>query len=149
MATQTIKIKANWQEGETATRIKAGSYEFFMDRPAKMGGSNLGPTPVQYLLACLPGCLASVGRMVAEEMGIALHSLVLTVEGDFDQDGHHGVEGVRNGFSAIRVGVKVAADASQVELERWLSLTHARCPVADNLENATQLSLTLDTQVKT
>ena len=42
-------------ENPTRTVIKAGKFQMIIDEPENMGGTNQGPSPVEFLLAALAG----------------------------------------------------------------------------------------------
>ncbi len=143
MPIKTVTAAARWNGG-TATAIRVGGHEFHMDQPAGQGGTDLGPTPVQYFLASLPGCMSLVGRLVAAEMGISIHSMEFTVDGDIDPDGFSGKNPeARNGLHAIRMEIAIRSDADDATLCTWLDITRKRCPVVDNLYTPPELSFSV------
>ena len=105
-----------------------------IEQPASGGGADAGPTPLEYLLLALAGCLASVARIVAYQKKITLRSMRVAVEGDLDLDVITGKNRVdRPGFKEIRIGVAVDADMLPAEKEAFLKEVERRCPVSDNI----------------
>ncbi|MDR3212063.1 MAG: OsmC family protein [Planctomycetota bacterium] len=143
MSVKTVTTTAQWTGG-TATKIRIGSHEFYMDQTKEQGGSDLGPAPVQYFLAAIAGCLSLVGRLVAKEMGITLNSMEFTTAGDIDFDGFSGKNPeVKSGLKSISVNLKVDSDAESKVLQQWLAVARKRCPVLDNLDNPTALPISV------
>ena len=79
-----FSIKA---KSENVTKVVAetpGGFKITVDEPENLGGTNEGPSPVEYVLAAFAGCLNVVGNMVAKEMGFKINSLSFQVRGELD-----------------------------------------------------------------
>lgn len=127
-------------ESETKTRVKARDFEFIIDEPMKLGGTNDGPTPVEYLIGAWAGCLNVVTQTVSKERGISLDSTEteIEIEGDLDPRAFlSGVDDVRAGYQAIRVQITVNSDADEESLAALATEVEQRCPVGDNITNPT------------
>jgi len=119
-----------------------GGFKMTVDEPEKLGGTNDGPNPVEYVLAALSGCLNVVGNMVAKEMGIDMKGLSFKVSGELDPARFMGKsEEVRAGYQEINVEIEADCDADEDVLEEWLETVESRCPVSDNLANATPVNI--------
>lgn len=131
-------------ENSTKLVVVARSFEIIVDEPENLGGTNDGPNPVEYIIAAISGCLNVVGHLVAKEMGFTLRGLEISAEGDLDPAKFMGqtTEG-RAGYTVIRVTMKPDTDADQATLEKWLEIVESRCPVSDNLANATPVEIHL------
>ena len=125
-------------DSETRTTVSVRDFEFVVDEPADAGGTDEGPTPVEYLLGAWAGCLNVVIHTVAEERGIEIDDVAFELEGDLDPRKFMGLaEDVRAGYQDVRVRIEVDADADQDELEALCAETEERCPIADNVANPT------------
>jgi putative redox protein len=55
--------------------VDAGSHTFVVDEPVAVGGTDAGPTPYDYLLGALSGCMAITLRMYADRKGWPLEGV--------------------------------------------------------------------------
>ncbi|GAB3417274.1 OsmC family protein [Haloparvum alkalitolerans] len=142
--TQQFSVTA---EGETSSRttVSVRDFEFVVDEPTAVGGTNEGPTPVEYLLGAWAGCLNLTAHNVAADRGVEIEGIELGLEGDLDpRKFAHGSDGARAGFQEIRVEVKLAADGDDEALDGFAAEVEERCPVGDNLQNATPAAVSVD-----
>jgi putative redox protein len=58
--------------GKLANQVRAGRHVLAADEPKRLGGTNTGPTPYDYLLAGLGACTAMTLRLYAERKELAL-----------------------------------------------------------------------------
>lgn len=131
-------------ERDTKLIVEARGFKIIIDEPENLGGKDEGPNPVEFVLAALSGCLNVVGHLVAKEMGMTLRGLEISAEGELDPAKFMGQPTEnRTGYHIIRVSVKPDADADPETLEKWLQAVESRCPVSDNLANATPLQVVL------
>lgn len=112
--------------------VKSGEYEIITD---KIGGE--APSPVEYVLAALAGCINIVGTLVAKDLGISIEGLEVNVEGVINPSKYMTGVGERAGYKEIRTEVLVRSDADLETLRKWIKLVEERCPVEDNLVNTT------------
>ena len=102
----------------------------------KIRGTDDGPTPVDYLLAGLAGCINVVGHVIAKEMGFELRGMDIQLEGDLNPARFMGKsKEQRAGYKEIRVKITPDSDADEATLEKWLGIVEDRCPVSDTLVN--------------
>ncbi|WP_254768484.1 OsmC family protein [Salinilacihabitans rarus] len=132
-------------ESGTRTAVTTRGFEFVVDEPDDLGGTNEGPNPVEYLLGAWAGCINVVAHTVADERDVDLHDVDVELEGELDPAAFMGMaDDVRPGYQSIEVTVHVDADADEETLRELLAEVEDRCPVGDNIENDTPVTLTLD-----
>jgi putative redox protein len=127
-------------------RSEAVSRQFtqVIDEPESIGGTDLGPSPVEVALASLGSCHEITYRMCADELGVPLDGVSVTLVGNIDFQGFFGVsEGVRPGFGDVDVMVTLDTSASQSEQERLKQVVERRCPVLDLFRNPTPVATSL------
>jgi len=127
----TIKVVGK-RLSPTKMKVKAGNFEITID---KLGGE--APSPLDYTLAALAGCLNIVATLVAKDMGIEIEDLSVEVEGVFNPGKLYGKGTQRAGYKEIKAKIKVKTDADEETLKKWLEQVEERCPVSDNLANPT------------
>lgn len=116
-----------------------------VDHPAILVGGDHGPTPVEYLLHALAGCLTAGLANVAAARGIELSEVTSTVEGDIDLNGILGLDpSVRNGFQHIRVRFDVRGDAPAEVLQELVARSRARSAVYDVITGAVPVTVEVD-----
>ena len=121
-------------------------FTYDVDHPKVLVGSDHGPTPVEYLLHALAGCLTAGLANIAAARGIRLTEVTSTVEGDIDLNGILGLEpSVRNGFEQIRVFFDVKGDAPAEQIEELVQQSRARSAVFDVINNGVPVVIHVDT----
>jgi uncharacterized OsmC-like protein len=127
---------------------KTRQFELTIDEPIELGGTDKYPNPVEYILAGYAGCLNVVAHIVAKELNIELKKLEINVSGELNPAklfGQNTTE--RAGFQRISVNLKPQTTATDIELLGWLQEIERRCPVGDNLQNQTPISLQIEKQI--
>jgi putative redox protein len=115
-----------------------------IDQPAPAGGTDAGPIPLDVQLIALGGCVAAIGRIIANQRKLPVRGIEVSVEGDIDTDVLLGKPSdKRVGFSAIAARVKIDADMSPAEKAQFLHDIDLRCPISENLQNVTPVSVVL------
>ena len=126
---------------------KTKQFQLTIDEPEALGGTDEGPSPVEYILAGLAGCLNVVGHLVAKELGFTIDTLKIEVTGNLNPDRLLGVSNSeRAGFKKIDLKLIPETDASIEVLVEWLKIVQERCPVKDNLMNTTLIGTSVEKQ---
>lgn len=130
-------------ESPMRMKIKSGQFEMIIDEPENMGGTNLGPSPIQVLLMSLAGCINITGHQVARQRGMKLHGMKIKIDGNMNPCTFIGCSyEERAGFQTI--SMKVDADfenATPEEIDSWLKEPESRCPVTDNIRESTKINI--------
>jgi uncharacterized OsmC-like protein len=113
-----------------------------VDQPANAGGTDAGPTPLDYLLVSVAGCIGTIARIMAMQKRIALRSMKITIEGDINTDGLLGKPTDDPvGYKEIRILADIDSDMTAEEKEAFIHDVDARCPVSFNLLNNTPVKV--------
>ncbi|HAF61661.1 MAG TPA: osmotically inducible protein C [Anaerolineaceae bacterium] len=144
MATnKTVKVTAKGLEG-FLVETKAGTHTALVDQPPAMGGKDQGPTPLDYVFISLAGCLVTIAKIVANQKKIVLRDVEVEVEGELNLEVLRGQDTTdRAGFKSFKVGMKVDADMTKEEKEKFIEEVDRRCPISDNLMNTTPIEIAL------
>lgn len=112
------------------------------DHPTVLCGEDNAATPAELILAALSSCImAGIGN-VASMRQVKLNSVETKAEGDINLNGILGIDtSVRNGFSAIRLTVKIDGDADAETLEKIVNQSIARSAVFDTLTNGVPVAV--------
>lgn len=123
---------------------KVRNFSLIIDEPEALGGTDQAPNPVEYILAGYAGCLNVVAHLVAQELAIELRSLHIDIQGEIDPARLFGqATEARAGYQYLLVAITADTDADEVTLAHWLNIVEQRCPVNDNLQNATPIGITV------
>jgi len=142
-ANKIITVTANMGAG-CAVHAEIRDHKVVIDQPTAGGGSNEGPTPLEYFLFSLGGCIASIARIAATQQKVELRSMQISVSGELDPAGLLGKQTPnRVGFQGISVTASMDCDLSAEAQSAFLDEVCARCPLHDNIKLSTAVVHTL------
>ncbi len=127
------------------TEIETRGFKLIVDEPVELGGTNNAPNPVEYILAGYAGCINVVAHLTAKELSIDVKDLEIIIDGDLNPErlfGHSFNE--RAGYQNINVQLKTSNKIEKATKDSWLLAIENRCPVNDNLRNATPINFSLN-----
>jgi uncharacterized OsmC-like protein len=108
-------------------------------------GTDTAPTPVEYVLHALAGCLTAGLVNIAAARGVELKAVASEIEGDIDLNGILGLDdSVRNGFEDIRVRFTISSDAPADKVRELVEQSRARSAVFDIITNSVPVSIEVD-----
>ena len=143
MPKKNVKVEVK-QGASFRTECRAGKHLVIIDQPAPAGGTDEGATPLDMQLIALGGCIAAIGRIIANQRKLDIRGFEVSLEGELDTDRLLGkASGERVGFSKISARVKIASDLSTAEQKAFLQEIEDRCPVSENLVNPTAVHVAL------
>lgn len=139
MASKTVSVTASMGSG-WAISSDIRDHKVVIDQPQASGGTNEGPTPLEYFLFSIAGCVGSIGRIAANQQKINLKGMEIFVEADLNPKGLMGLETEdRVGFQQIRISASIDADLSDAEKQIFLDEVCDRCPLHDNTKLETEV----------
>jgi uncharacterized OsmC-like protein len=139
----TARIKTSGDSMARST-TDVRQFKIFADEPPELGGRDGAPSPLDYILVAHGTCLNYMAFFIARELGIHVRSTEIEVEAALDPAKFAGTDrSVRAGYQAIHVTIKMDADATPDQLARLREEVEARCPVSDNIANATPVSIAM------
>jgi uncharacterized OsmC-like protein len=126
-----LRTEARMAEG-TRVELRAGAFEFAADEPVSVGGTGTAPNPVQMALAALGSCQAITYRYWAEELGLRLDGVTVTVEADFDTGAFFGFSGAGTPApSGVRCSVALEGPEPAGRYQELAAAVDEHCPVLD------------------
>jgi uncharacterized OsmC-like protein len=126
--------------GKTAVRLKPGltcevsegSWSITVGMGTGAGGVEASPGPGALGRGALGSCLALSYAMWAARLGVALDTVDVTVEADYDSRGELGVsDDVSPGYTQIRYIVTVSASAPEADIRRVIDTADRYSPYLD------------------
>jgi uncharacterized OsmC-like protein len=91
--------------------VEEGPWRLRVDMSEKSGGQGTAPNPGIYGRAALGSCLAIGYRMLFARHDIAIRSLQVEVQADFDARYEYGMLGRNPGYEQVRCLVAIESDA--------------------------------------
>lgn len=143
MATKQVRVELVQGAG-FRTECTAGRHTVLIDQPVPAGGTDAGPTPLDLQLAALGGCIAAIGRIVVNQRRLPVRGFRITVTGELDTDRLLGKPSPKRcGFAGVTVQVAVDGDMTPAEKAALVHEIDTRCPISDNLQNPTPVTVAL------
>ena len=119
----------------TRSQVCARDLVSIIDEPQMRGGTNLGFTPTETLMASLIGCTHVVTQRIAENMGVEIASMNVDSTAKFDRRGAALEEEIEYPFSDIVLEIQITTRASHQEIEKIKSDLEKYCPIAKLFRN--------------
>ena len=101
-----------------------------VDEPTARGGTDLAATPLETMLSSFLACTNVVANMIAEDMGIEIDHMALSLVGHFDTRGVFDNAPVSVPFPTIELQVDVTTSATETEIDQLKTALARRCPVS-------------------
>ncbi len=98
--------------------------------------SNTGPTPLELTLASLCGCEGVIINRCAEAMKFDYSAVDIEADGEVDQRGSRGVQGVRPYFNWVKMRIRIHTEETEERLARLRRNVEYRCPVMNLFSSA-------------
>ena len=143
-----FRVKAH-SENSTKTIVKARNFELVVDEPTDLGGTDHGANPVEYLLAAYAGCLNVMAHICAKELGFELKGIKIDIVGSLNPARLFGQSfEERAGYKEIIASLIPDCNTDAETLSKWKDAVLDRCPVGDNLKNATKVEVKINSYEK-
>lgn len=133
---KTSRATGRWL-GQMKTALRIRNFElFYTGEPEEAGGDNSAPTPTEYVMATLNGCLAVVIEMVADEQEFGFEDVEFDSRGRIDRRGIAGTADVSPQFQRVINRVRIVSDESRDRLDALRDEVTRRCPVFNLLADS-------------
>src|SRR4030088_989758 len=107
-----VKVTSIGQLNELVECKKSG-HKFIISEPVHVGGQNVAPTPLEFLLAGAAGCYAAVFAFYAAKLGVTYDSFEAVARTDFDVRGHMMADATTSAFQKVTIAINVVSDAPE------------------------------------
>ena len=116
--------------GHGRTDVSARKHTVLIDEPASRGGTDVGASPLETLLASFAGCTNVIATDIAEEMGLDIKIMSVEIAGSLDTRGFRNVADVSVPFPEVEIKVEFAGDVSESQVDELKTALAKRCPVS-------------------
>ena len=140
MVKQILKAEVE-SLGGLQLKCSARGFEFIIDEPENVGGTNEAMNPLEALLCSLGDCKMMVVRFFYQAKQINLKSMRVEILGEIDSDRLKGKPNVKIGFSKIITNYYIDADNTDEEIKDLVAFIETTCPVKDTIVNAPEMEL--------
>jgi len=142
-ANENVVISAKTNQGFLTT-VNANGHKVLVDEPIKVGGSNLGPTPYDYLSVALGSCTTMTINMYARHKKIPLDKVSVEI-------GHHKIhaddcldcESKDTKVDVFSRELSFEGDLTDAQRQRMLEIAD-KCPVHKTLHNEIKITTKLN-----
>ena len=110
---------------------KTRNHFLTIDEPVALGGDDNGPTPVEYLLTAIGGCVSITLRMYAERKGWDVGKITVIVSQKEEQTS----EGIKK---SLVEEISFSKEITEDQRKRLLVIA-GKCPVAKMVKGETEI----------
>lgn len=133
-------VQAQIGQSSYRTTLTARTHTFRADEPLASGGTDTGPTPYEYLLAALSGCMVMTLRMYADRKGWPLESVEVRLRtAQAHAQDCETCETATVGITRIERQIDLAGALTDEQRQRLLQIAD-RCPVKQTLARGIQIA---------
>jgi len=145
------KVTNTWQGGTQNRASVAGfeiggepvarPFDFGVDEPLQIGGTNKFANPQEYLLGALNACMLVGFTALCALHGYEIETLEIATEGDIDLRGFFGLDPqVSPGYDALATTLTVKGSAKAEEFQQIFQAMLATSPNVHNITRPVQLT---------
>tara|TARA_B100000530_G_C15824367_1_gene434787 strand:+ start:256 stop:717 length:462 start_codon:yes stop_codon:yes gene_type:complete len=125
----TMKISATCPHHSRAD-VSVRDVETVVDEPTERGGTNLGLTPTETMVAALIGCTNVITNKIVDSYDMKIDAMDVDVEAQFDRRGVTLQDDVQVPFPSMTLNINIKSPNSADEFEKVKADLQKFCPVA-------------------
>lgn len=118
------------------TEVRVRGHSLVVDEPPYRHGTDVGPTPLETMLAALMSCTHVIGARIAHERGVTMIFQSMSCTGYLDHRGIDKVADVPVPFPRIEMAITVATEMDEADFASFREELDARCPMSVILRQA-------------
>ena len=119
---------------------KVRDHTFLSDEPPARGGTDQGPSPLEYFIAGFSLCQQVIFILYAARLGIDLDSLEIEADGVVPARGIHGFKGYKPGICEINYKIRVESKESKEKIIKLVDTVEKYCPAVNTLKEPPALN---------
>jgi len=113
------------------------------DMPVVLNGTDVAPSPPEFLLHTLAGCITTSMMLLASANGIQVDEVTVKVEGDINLNGFLGLDScILKEYEQIKISIDVEGDLTLEEKEALLELAK-KSPIYNTILNPVPVDISL------
>jgi len=120
---------------------RVGKFHLESDEPAARGGTDLGPTPLQYFVAGAAFCLITQMARFAPLYDVPLEEVQADVHAEFDIADKFGMEGPSGAFEQVTYAITVSSSAPPEQVRLLVEHAERACHTAQSLRQPVPVSI--------
>lgn len=138
-----IKQKPIWNfrtklKADTNTRsvVRSRDVEMVIDEPIERGGTNLGPMPVEMVMAGLAGCTHVIANKLANHYGAPITAMDVDIVTTMDSRGTRLIEPIDVPFPKVIINITVDMDGPSEAIDKVIANLRNHCAVSKMLQQS-------------
>lgn len=125
----TNRLKAECPT-HSRTEVSVRDVKTIIDEPKERGGTNMGPSPTETLMAAFAACTNVIGHKCAKKHGVEFKHMSVELEWKHDRRGTQLIEEVDIPFPEARLVINVTTDADEGRMTKVKDDLRRYCPLA-------------------
>ncbi|MEM9030669.1 MAG: OsmC family protein, partial [Pseudomonadota bacterium] len=122
------------QETKTKSVVTARNVEMIIDEPIERGGTNLGPMPVETMIAGLVGCTHVISNKLATANSVTITAMDIDVVTTMDSSGTRLIQPVDIPFPDVTLTITADMDGPDAGIAAVVSKLRHHCAVSRMLQ---------------
>ena len=122
---------------------RATPYKCSTDMPVVLNGTDVAPSPPEFLLHTLAGCITTSMMLLASANGIQVEEVTVKVEGDINLNGFLGLDScILKEYEQIKILIDVEGDLTSEEKITLLDLAK-KSPIYNTILNPVPVDISM------
>ncbi len=127
----TVRMQLHGEAtSHSRTDVSVRDVETTIDEPIERGGTNMGPSPTEAMIASLIACSNVISQKIAHRAGIDLQRMTIDAEAMFDRRGVTLEEEIEVPFPKITLTFSVTTTADDAAIARLRAELPKFCPIS-------------------
>lgn len=122
--------------GQQYQEVKVKEFVIASDEPVPSGGTDRGPTPLDFFAASIGFCENIMFTRHAALHGLEFDSLETSVRGHWDRKGQYEINSASPAFKDMTVETRVSTRAPIEKVVEVAKITHRTCPMHATIARA-------------
>lgn len=118
---------------------KVRNHIFTSDEPPIRGGTDKGPSPLEYFMAGFSFCQQVIFILHAARLGIQLDSLEIDADGIVNGRGQYGFKGFKPGIEEVNYKIRIRSKEDKESIVKLVEAVEKYCPAINALKEPPSL----------